>query len=138
MLQFEDIRNWTVLLIDDEPDNVAVVAEILRFYGMQVQTAHHGLEGLQMLGSVQPDLILLDLSMPRMNGWETCARIKNDPHWHSLPVIALTAHAMEGDEQRVRDAGFDGYLAKPVDIETLVSDLLAALGDWALRHAWTG
>jgi CheY-like chemotaxis protein len=112
-----NIKEWTVLIVDDEPDNVGVAYKVLSFYGATVHVASNGREGLNMLRTVQhPTFILLDLSMPEMDGWEMHAQLKADVKLATIPVIALTAHVMEGDEARVMEAGFDGYIAKPFRI----------------------
>jgi CheY-like chemotaxis protein len=127
MLDWDNYSTWSVLLVDNEPDNVEVVTIALEFFGMTVKTAKDGVEGLEILQDFSPDLILLDLSMPEMDGWEMRTRVKADPSWQHIPIVALTAHAMSGDQERALDAGFDGYLVKPINIPTLLTDLRAAL-----------
>src|SRR5215211_7162844 len=127
MLDWQNISSWQVLLIDDEPDNLEVVAESLEFYGITVETATNGQLGLDRLQTFTPTLILLDLSMPVMDGWQTLRRIKSNPQMRATPIIALSAHAIIGDEERALNAGFDGYMTKPVNVPTLVEDLRAAL-----------
>ncbi len=126
MLDWNNLTAWNVLLIDDEPDNLEVIAETLHFHGISVKTAHNGLEGLDLLKSFLPTLILLDLSMPKMDGWEMRQRIKSDPRTQHIPVVALTAHAMSGDKERALQAGFDGYMTKPISIPNFVNDLKAS------------
>lgn len=127
MLDWDNLSTWSVLVVDNEPDNVAVVSFALQFYGMTVKTAENGIEGLEVLKDFMPDLILLDLSMPEMDGWEMRTRVKADPRHQHVPVVALTAHAMIGDRERALKAGFDGYLSKPVNVPTLLDDLRATL-----------
>ena len=127
MLDWQNISSWQVLLIDDEPDNLEVVAESLEFYGIAVETATNGQLGLEKLETFTPTLILLDLSMPVMDGWQTLRRIKSSPQMQAIPIIALSAHAIIGDDERALNAGFDGYMTKPVNVPTLVEDLRAAL-----------
>ena len=127
MLDWQQIKTWKVLIVDDEPDNLSVVADVLEFYGMSVKTARDGEAGLGILQSYMPTLILLDLSMPKMDGWEMLKRVKAEQALQTVPVVALTAHAMPGDRKRVYDAGFDGYLTKPIAVPTLLQDLRAAL-----------
>jgi CheY-like chemotaxis protein len=123
MLDWQDPSTWAVLVVDDEPDNLEVVADTLTFYGVSVKTAEDGLDGLAVLQEFDPDFILLDLSMPKMNGWEMRTRIKADAKRSLIPIIALTAHAMPGDVERALAAGFDGYLIKPIDVRTLLDDI---------------
>lgn len=127
MLDWDDRSTWRVLLVDDEPDNVEVVAETLRFFGVAVKTAANGEAGMQTLDTFIPNLFLLDLSMPKMDGWQMRTLIKADPRTQDVPVIALSAHAMAGDKERAFQAGFDGYLTKPVNIPSLVKDLRSAI-----------
>jgi two-component system cell cycle response regulator len=127
MLDWTDVSAWTVLVVDDEPDNLEVLVESLEYYGLSVTQANNGAQALSLLQTFQPSLIILDLSMPQMDGWETRTRIKSNPATHNIPVIALSAHAMPGDPERAIAAGFDGYLTKPVSIPTLMDDLRAAI-----------
>jgi CheY-like chemotaxis protein len=117
----------SVLVVDDEPDNLAVVAETLAFMGLVVRSGKNGREGLDVLQDFIPDLILLDLSMPQMDGWEMCSILKANPETRNIPVVALSAHAMAGDREKALAAGFDGYLPKPVDITTLPEDIQRVL-----------
>jgi CheY-like chemotaxis protein len=128
-LDWQNPTTWIVLIVDDEPDNLEVVAETLEFHGVTVKTAANGLDALTVLNGFNPNLILLDLSMPKMNGWETRTRLKGDSHTAPIPVIALTAHAMAGDADRAISAGFDGYMIKPINILTLLDDIRAAVAN---------
>ena len=115
--------DWIVLLVDDDYDNLAVAEQFLEFNGAEVHTAKNGYEGLKILETVVPTFILLDLSMPDMDGWTMLGRIKANPSLVDIPVIALTAHAMTGDQDRVLAAGFDGYISKPFSVMTFIDDL---------------
>jgi CheY-like chemotaxis protein len=132
------IAGWTVLIIEDELDNVNVVRKVMEFHGANVYAAHNGIDGLKMLTNMTPSLILLDLSMPQMDGWEVLSTLRGKIGLAQLPVIALTAHAMSGDEESVMRAGFDGYIAKPIRISTLLSKIKDALERTGkLQHAQT-
>src|SRR5262245_38315170 len=122
MLDWQNVASWKVLLVDDEPDNIEVVAESLEFYGMTVKTAENGQVALDALKEFSPDLILLDLSMPVMDGWQTLRNLKSNPETQSIPVLALSAHAILGDKERAIAVGFDGYMTKPVSVPTLIED----------------
>jgi CheY-like chemotaxis protein len=125
MADWKDPKTWTVLLVDDERDNVEVVAESLEFYGAKVKTAGNGQQGMELLTANEfaPTFILLDLSMPVMDGWKMHKLLKENPRVKDIPVIALSAHAMSGDKERVLEAGFDGYLPKPVSVADLVQNI---------------
>jgi CheY-like chemotaxis protein len=129
MINWQDVSTRYELVVDDEPDNLEVVAETLEFRGAQVKTAPNGREGLDALGDFAANLILTDLSMPLMNGWQMRAQVKSNPNTSHIPVLALSAHAIAGDQERALEAGFDGYLTKPVNIHTLLDDIRSALGN---------
>lgn len=126
MIDWHDIATWQVLVVDDEPDNLEVVAETLEFRGARVKTAQNGKEGLEVLQTFPANLILTDLSMPVMNGWELRAKIKGDEKLSAVPVLALSAHVIAGDKERALETGFDGYLTKPISIHTLLDDIRTA------------
>ena len=126
MIDWHDVATWQVMIVDDEPDNLEVVAETLEYRGAQVKTAQNGKEALEMLEEFGANLILTDLSMPVMNGWEMRSRVKNNPKIARIPIMALSAHAIAGDQERALEAGFDGYLTKPVNIHTLLDDIRLA------------
>jgi CheY-like chemotaxis protein len=126
MIDWQNVNTWEVLLVDDEPDNLEVVAETLEYRGAQVRTALNGLEAMAALQDYTPNLIIADLSMPQMDGWQLRTRIKSSPELQHIPLLALSAHAMIGDKERALAAGFDGYLTKPVDIHTLMEDIRSA------------
>jgi two-component system, cell cycle response regulator DivK len=123
----EQIAGWRVLIVDDEPDNLGVPSKVITHYGGKVQTACNGEEALQMLGTYHPTFILLDLSMPVMDGWTMLGRLRSDPALMNIPVIALTAHAMEVDRERALAVGFDGYISKPFRLDSLLRDITACL-----------
>ena len=113
----------TVLLVEDNLHNRRIFAGILRHYGYAVREAVNGLEALEMAQEVRPDLILMDLSLPVLDGWEATRKIKGMDDLARIPVVALTAHAMDGDEQKALEAGCDAYLAKPISPKQLVMEV---------------
>lgn len=121
------ISNWVALIVDDEPDNLRVAAKVLQYNGAEVHTASNGVEGLSVLDKVKPTFILLDLSMPQMDGWEMFKQVRANDGLAGTAVIALTAHAMEGDKERALDVGFNGYITKPFRINTLLADIETCL-----------
>jgi CheY-like chemotaxis protein len=122
------LQGWKVLIVDDQVDNLGVAEATLIFSGATVLTAGNGLQGMQIIEQ-QSDirLILLDLSMPEMDGWEMFKKLRQNPATATIPVIALTAHAMDGDYERVMQAGFNGYIPKPFSVATLVINILDIL-----------
>ena len=127
MIDWQDVSTWQVMIVDDEPDNLEVVAETLEFRGAQVKTALNGKEALKILEGFAANLILTDLSMPVMDGWVMRSHVKGSPNLKHIPILALSAHAISGDQERALEAGFDGYLTKPVNIQTLLDDIRSAL-----------
>jgi CheY-like chemotaxis protein len=121
------VKNWIVLAVDNEQDNLDVVEKVLSYEGAKVYTAMNGIEGLAMLEIVTPTFVLLDLSMPVMDGWEMLEKLRANQVIKHLPVIALTAHAMDGDRDRALESGFDGYVTKPFRIGTLLAAIQACL-----------
>lgn len=112
-----------VLLVEDNEDNRTIYSTILRHYGHHVVEAATGEEGIRLAREVQPGVILMDVAMPGIDGWEATRRLKADPATAAIPVIALTAHAMAEDRQRAEDAGCEGYLAKPVEPRRVVEEV---------------
>lgn|SRR5574341_651087 len=117
----------TFLVIDDEPDNVGVVVKLLTLMGARALSAENGKQGLEVARTAHPDVILCDLSMSVMSGWETLYEIRQDSELKDIPVIALTAHAMAGDRQRVVQAGFNNYIAKPIDVPKFIPMFISML-----------
>ncbi len=137
MIDWKSVTTWRVLVVDDEPDNLEVVAETLEYKGAEVRTASNGQEALTLLKDYSANLILTDLSMPVMNGWIMRAQVKENPALAEIPILALSAHAIAGDQERALQAGFDGYLTKPVNIHTLTDDIYAAVIDGAANKQET-
>ena len=129
-----NIAEWTVLIIDDAPDNVEVARKVLSFHGATVHIAEDGLLGLSKLQEIKPTFVLLDLSMPNMDGWQMLEAIRARPNEKHLPVIALTAHAMEGDRKKTLDAGFDGYIAKPFRLASFLNNIMTCLDEVEELH----
>lgn len=113
----------TVLLVEDNEDNRIIYATALRYAGYGVIEATTGTEGVQQAREGQPDLILMDISVPELDGWEATAILKADPTTRHIPVVAVTAHALPEDAERSRKVGCDGYLAKPIPPATLLAEV---------------
>ena len=117
-----------ILYVEDNEDNVYVVQQRLARAGYTVLVAPDGERGLAMTAAEGPDLILMDLSLPGLDGWEVTRRLKSAPATKHIPIIALTAHAMTGDREKALAAGCDDYDSKPVDFARLRGKIEALLG----------
>ena len=116
-----------ILLVEDNAENRDMLSRRLIRRGFQVSFAMDGAEAVQRAVELKPQLILMDLSLPVMDGWEATRRIKSEPTTQAIPVIALTAHAMVGDKDRAMAAGANDYDTKPVEIERLLGKMAALL-----------
>lgn len=108
-----------ILVIEDNLDNMILIADMLKALQLEVIEAADGEQGIRAAAAEKPDLILMDLSLPRMDGWEATRVIKSDPALSHIPVIAVTAHAMYDDRERARAAGCDAYVTKPINLREL-------------------
>ena len=112
-----------VLLVDDSEDNREVYAQYLSFSGFRVEIAVDGVEAVEKAASLKPDVIVMDLSLPRLDGWEATRQIKSAPETRNIPVIALTGHAVSESKRKALDVGCSGYLTKPCLPDILVSEI---------------
>jgi two-component system, cell cycle response regulator len=112
-----------ILVIEDNPANLELMVYLIDAFGHIAVSARDGQEGLYAAAQVKPDLILCDIHLPKIDGYEVVRRLKNDPCCCSIPTVAVTALAMAGDCDRVLRAGFDGYLAKPIDPEAFIDQI---------------
>jgi two-component system cell cycle response regulator DivK len=117
----------TILLVEDHEDNRIVYRTVLEHFGYTVLEAHDGEEGVRRAREDRPDLVLMDISIPKLDGWEATKVLKSDPATARIPVIALTAHALPEDRARAAEAGCDGYLAKPVEPRRVVEEVRRVL-----------
>ncbi|MGH7477238.1 MAG: response regulator [Longimicrobiales bacterium] len=113
----------SVLVIEDNPDSRDIYAMLLRHAGFDVTEAADGEHGLELAVATSPDVILLDIGLPGMDGLETVRRLKSDARTRAIPTVAITAHAFVEDKIRARRAGFDGYLAKPVEPRRVLAEV---------------
>lgn len=116
-----------ILYIDDDSSNRLLAKKILQKAGFEYYEAENGLSGIELACQLKPDLILMDISLPDLDGYAATIRIKSMPGLGSTPIVALTGHSMEGDRERALSAGCDGYIAKPINIHTLATDLSSYL-----------
>ena len=119
-IQPDQTSRPTILLVEDTKEVVMMIKDYLEISGYNVFTAQDGMDGLVQARHVKPDLILMDVQMPRMDGFETTLKLRSDPDFKDTPIIALTALAMPHDRERCLEAGMDEYISKPVNLKTLV------------------
>jgi CheY-like chemotaxis protein len=123
------------LIAEDNPVNRELLRELLEVRGYEVEEACDGEEALEMIERTQPNILLLDLNMPNLDGFGVVRKVRENPRLSDLPVLAVTAYAMRGDRERVLNAGFDGYLSKPISAVSLAEELERLLGLRAARQS---
>lgn len=111
--------NAKILYIEDNPENRLLVRRILQADGFTVLEAKNATQALQLLKEEIPDLILMDINMPDIDGFTLTTQLKNTPGTNNVPIVALTANVMKGDRERSLEAGCDGYIQKPIDVDNL-------------------
>ena len=116
-----------ILYVEDNDDNIYMLRRRLERKGIEVIVAQDGEQGIAAAARERPDLILMDLSLPVIDGWEAARRLKSSPETAAIPIIALSAHAMTGDRERALAAGCDDYDTKPVDFGSLMAKIAALL-----------
>jgi two-component system cell cycle response regulator DivK len=116
-----------VLIVDDDSMNIAIAEVVLLAETFEVETASDGLEAMQKVASFKPDLILMDIQMPGMDGLEVTRTLKADAATRHIPIVAFTAFAMRGDEAKMRAAGCDAYLSKPIDVKRFGAQVRACM-----------
>lgn len=117
-----------ILLVEDNELNRDMLSRRLRRRGYEVLVAVDGEEGIAVAAKEQPAVILMDMSLPKIDGWEATRRLKGNPELRHIPIIALTAHAMSGDREKAMAAGCDEYGTKPVDLESLLKKIETLAG----------
>jgi CheY-like chemotaxis protein len=122
-------KNTTVLIVEDNEDNLLIYSTILRYSGFTVIEARDGQAGLDAARQDHPGLILMDVSIPIIDGWEATRRLKADPETRDIPIIALTAHALASDQQKAMEAGCDDYIPKPAEPRIVLAAVQRYLGE---------
>jgi CheY-like chemotaxis protein len=126
-VQTDDTNKPSILLVEDTKEVVMMLKDYLELAGYKVFTAQDGIDGIVQARHVKPDLILMDIQMPRMDGFETTRKLRSDPNFRYTPIIALTALAMPHDRERCLEAGMDEYISKPVNLKALVKIIQSCL-----------
>lgn len=116
-------QKGTILYVEDNPDNRMLVRRILLSEDYSLLEATNAAEALETLKTSKPDLILMDINMPDMDGYTLTAKIKTMPGFEKMPILALTANVMRGDKEKVLEAGCDGYIQKPIDFDELLREV---------------
>ena len=122
-------RGQTLLLVEDNEDNRTIYCTVLRHHGYEVIEAQDGVRAVELARSEHPDLILMDISIPRMDGWEATRVLRGDPRTQAIPIIALTAHALADNHERATEVGFSSYLAKPIEPRLVVAEIRRWIGE---------
>ena len=117
-----------ILVVEDTEDNRQILRDLLGMAGYEMVEAHDGAEGVAKAAEHKPDLILMDIQMPVMDGYEATRRIKADPALKSIPIVAVTSYALSGDEEKTRAAGCDSYIAKPYSPRQMLAKVREILG----------
>ena len=125
----DDTKPKTILLVEDNEMNLDMLSRRLQRRGYEILAAMDGAKGVALAREHTPDLILMDMSLPVMDGWEATRNIKADPETRAIPVIALTAHAIAGDREKALAAGCDEYESKPVKFPELLAKIKQFLGE---------
>lgn len=116
-----------ILYVEDNPGNRTLVRRILEAEGYTIREATDGPSGLEMAAQERPDLILLDINLPEIDGYDLAKRMRSMPNLQGVPILAVTANVMQGDRERTLEAGCNGYIQKPIDVDKLPEQVKAAL-----------
>jgi two-component system cell cycle response regulator DivK len=122
-------ENLKILYVEDNPENRLLVRRILLAEDFDVIEAGDAYQAMKIIETTKPDLILMDINLPEVDGYTLTARMKENPKLSQVPIIALTANVMKGDRERILDSGCDGYIQKPIDVDALPVQIRSFLGD---------
>ncbi len=118
----------TVLIVEDNELNMKLFRDLLEAHGYQTAGTSNGFEALDLVRKLRPDLILMDIQLPQVSGLEVTRWIKDDPELRTIPVVAVTAFAMKGDEERIREGGCEAYLSKPISVGKFIETVRRFIG----------
>lgn len=119
----------TVLIVEDNDLNLKLFRDLLEASGYKTLQSKDGMDGLRLVREHTPDLVLMDIQLPEISGLEITRMIKADPALKHIPVLAVTAFAMKGDEEKIRDGGCDGYIAKPISVASFLQTVTSFIGE---------
>jgi two-component system cell cycle response regulator DivK len=117
-----------ILVVEDQEDNRQILRDLLASADYEMDEAENGQEALDAVAKQRPDLILMDIQLPEVSGLEVTKWLKDDPELHTIPVVAVTAFAMKGDEERIREGGCEAYLSKPISVGKFIETIRHFLG----------
>lgn len=118
-----EVNQWQVLVVEDEDDSLQVISQIFEHYQAEIRVARNGRACLDVLATFRPTVIIMDLAMPGMDGWQALAQIRADPRLQRIPVVAITAFDSPNVAEEALQAGFDAYFAKPVNVAEFIDSL---------------
>jgi two-component system cell cycle response regulator DivK len=118
----------TVLIVEDNELNMKLFRDLLEAHGYQTSGTSNGVEALDLVRKLRPDLVLMDIQLPQVSGLEVTRWIKDDPELRGIPVVAVTAFAMKGDEERIREGGCEAYLSKPISVGKFIETVRRFIG----------
>jgi CheY-like chemotaxis protein len=130
-----NISTWRVLAADDKPDNLKLIVVVLEHQGAVVKSTYDSKQIMKLVVEFQPNLIVLDLAMPQLTGWEIQRHLRSMSEYDDVPIIALTALAMQQDIARAQAAGFDGYITKPIRVDGVYKELSACVQAFLERRS---
>ncbi len=129
-----DPSTWRVLVIDDRPATLKLVEAILQPAGATVLMIEDPQHGIELMGRLDVNILLLDIAMPSLSGWDVQRRLRSQRQFDQVPIIAFTALVMQSDRQRAQEAGFDGFITKPFHVDSLVQEIQASVQHFLERN----
>jgi two-component system cell cycle response regulator DivK len=128
-----EISSWRVLVVDDKPVNLKLITLILKAQNAEIMSIEDSWDAIQAIETYQPNLILLDLAMPGISGWDIHKQLRTRPELDDVPIVAITALAMTDNIQEAKEAGFDGYITKPYHVDSVVIELVECVAAFTER-----
>ena len=125
-----DFSNWIVVIVDDELENIGVIELVLNFNNIQSYSVISGHDCLALIDNIPtPTVLLIDIQMPQMSGYELLQELRSHARWGTIPMIAVTAHALTEDRDKILNAGFDGYISKPISVMSFLDQVIDILNE---------